>query len=130
MLIARPRHSSLAGIGGNFYNDGLNGFGSTDLRMAMQKAKRGCACRRAPQTGLSGLWDTLSSAASGALNIVKGAGAGASLQQLEEERIKAAAAAAAAANAPKSGGISTNTMLLAGAGLVGAVALFMVLKKK
>lgn len=129
MLIARPRHSSLAGIGGNFYNDGLNGFGNTDLRMAMQKAKRGCACRRAPQTGLSGLWDTLASAASGALNIVKGAGAGASLQQLEEERIKAQAAAAAA-NAPKSGGISTNTMLLAGAGLVGAVALFMVLKKK
>lgn len=130
MLIARPRHSSLAGIGGNFYNDGLNGFGSTDLRTAMQKAKRGCACRQPPQTGLSGFWDTLASAAGGALNIVKGAGAGASLQQLEEERIKAQAAAAAA-NAPKAGsGISTNTMLLAGAGLVGAVALFMVLKKK
>lgn len=129
------------GLSGNFYNDGIGGLGDTgasDMRSAMLRANSaGCGCiapRIAPPPTTLGSWigDLFSSAGSGALNIVKSAGAGEAATRLEEQRI-AAAAAAAAANAPKAGGIggiSTNTMLIVGAGAVGIVALILLTKKK
>lgn len=124
---------------GNFYNDGIGGIGPTDMRTAMLVANRaGCGCKAtqtatAPASRGFGSWigDLFSSAGSGALNIVKSAGAGEAATRLEEQRIAAAAAAqAAAAPKPGVGGISTNTMLLVGAGAVGVVALILLSKKK
>lgn len=122
-------------LSGNFYNDGIGGLGDTgDMRAAMIRANLagcGCARKRQPAPVTLGSWftDLLSSAGSGALSIVKSAGAGEAATKLEEQRIAAAAAAQAAA-APKSSGLSTNTMLLAGAGVVGVLALVMITRKK
>ena len=122
MLIARPAF-------GNYYNDGLAGTGG------LRGARTRCACNGQQAMGFD-LMGSITKYGGQAFDLIQQAGAG--KQAMEIETLKTqqaeAAAKAAAADAAKrtvSGGpaMSTNTMMIVGAGAVGLIALVMLTRK-